>query len=127
MAMLRSKWFMPLFTAAMGGAFLAAFWLGGHPRDGVASALVLLGFGALILVGGRSELVRGLRGDGRDEYWSRIDIHATALAGSVLIGLVLVMCMWEWAHGRSGTPYVQLGAIAGVCYVGAVAFMRWRS
>ena len=89
--------------------------------------MVMIGFGALILLGGRSEFVRGLRGDGRDEYWKRIDVHATALAGNVLILAVLSMCIWEWAHGRSGTPYVQLGAIAGVAYLAAVAVLRWRS
>ena len=58
--------------------------------------------GSAILLGGRSELVRGLRGDGRDEYWARLDLHATALAGIVLITVVIGMCVWEWAHGRSG-------------------------
>jgi hypothetical protein len=37
------------------------------------------------------------------------------------------MCLWEWAHGRSGTPYVQLGAICGVAYVVALAALRLRS
>ena len=69
----------------------------------------------------------GLRGDGRDEYWARIDLHATALAGSFAIGLILVMCVWEWAHGRDGTPYVQLGALTGVAYVASIGFLRWRS
>ena len=81
----------------------------------------------LILAGGRSELIRGLRGDGRDEYWQRIDIHATVLAGNVAIGLIIGMCVWEWAHGRDGTPYAQLGAITGVAYIVAVGVLRWRS
>jgi hypothetical protein len=123
----RSKWFLPLFSAAIGATFLAAFWVGGNPDDGVFAAIVMVGFGALILLGGRSEFVRGLRGDGRDEYWQRIDVHATALAGNVLIVAVLAMCVWEWAHGRSGAPYVQLGAIAGIAYIGALAVLRWRS
>jgi hypothetical protein len=42
-------------------------------------------FGALILVGGRSETIRGLRGDGRDERFRQIDIHATAIAGLAVI------------------------------------------
>jgi hypothetical protein len=84
-------------------------------------------FAGAILLGGRSDLIRGLRGDGRDEYWQRIDVHATALAGHVTIAAVLVMCAWEWAHGRDGTPYVQLGALAGLAYIAAVALLRWRS
>ena len=74
-------------------------------------------FGLAILLGGRSDMVRGLRGDGRDEYWQRIDVHATALAGNVVILAILAMCVWEWSHGRDGSPFVQLGAIAGVAYL----------
>ncbi len=41
----------------------------------------------LFLAGGRFDLVRGLRGDGRDEYWERLDVHASYLAGLVTIGV----------------------------------------
>ena len=37
------------------------------------------------------------------------------------------MCLWEWGHGRDGTPYSQLGAIGGVAYIAAVAALRLRS
>ena len=87
--------------------------------------MAVLGLG--ILLGGRSDMIRGLRGDGRDEYWQRLDVHATALAGNVAIGAILVMCAWEWAHGRDGSPYVQLGALSGVAYVVALGVLRWRS
>jgi hypothetical protein len=83
--------------------------------------------GVAFLVGGRFDMVRGLRGDGRDEYWTRIDVHATAIAGHVVIAAIIVMCLWEWAHGRDGSPYVALGAIAGVAYVVALAALRIRS
>ena len=62
----------------------------------------------------------------RGEYWQRIDVHATALAGHVLIVAILGMCAWEWGHGRDGSPYVQLGAIAGVAYGAALGFLKWR-
>ena len=123
----KTKWFLPLFSVALGLAFLGALWAGGERRGGVEALGVMTVVGLVFLVGGRSDLIRGLRGDGRDEYWQRIDVHATALAGSVAIGVILVMCAWEWAHGRDGSPYVQLGAISGVAYVAAVGFLRWRS
>jgi hypothetical protein len=126
-ALYRTKWFLPLFSVALGVVFLAALWVGGEQRAGFGSLAVMSALGLLILVGGRSELIRGLRGDGRDEYWQRIDVHATALAGNVAIGLIIGMCVWEWAHGRDGTPYSQLGAITGVAYVVAVGMLRWRS
>ena len=91
-------------------------------------ALALMtGVGIAFLVGGRFDMIRGLRGDGRDEYWARIDVHATALAGHVVIAAIIVMCLWEWAHGRDGSPYVALGALAGVTYVVALAVLRIRS
>jgi len=62
MQMSRSKWFQPAFAVGL-----------------------MVGFGALILLGGRSETVRGLRGDGRDERFKHIDLAATAFAGIVLI------------------------------------------
>ena len=125
-AMFRSKWFLPGFSVALGLAFLVALWAGGKPTDGVFSLAVLTGFGLLILLGGRSETIRGLRGDGRDERFARLDLVATAIAGNVLIAIVIGACIWEWAHGRDGSPFVQLGAITGVTYVLAVGFLRWR-
>ena len=102
--MLRTRWFLPLFSAALGGAFLIAFWLGGNPGDGLYSLAVMVIFGALIFAGGRSETIRGLRGDGRDERFAHLDLVATAISGSVLIGLVIAMCLWEWGHGRGRHP-----------------------
>ena len=87
----------------------------------------MAGLGVVFLIGGRSDLIRGIRGDGRDEYWERIDVHATALAGIVVITAVIGMCLWEWGHGRDGSPYSQLGAIGGVAYVAAIIGLRARS
>ena len=126
-ALHKTKWFLPLFSVALGVLFCAALWVGGERSAGLESLAIMTGLAVVVLLGGRSDLIRGLRGDGRDEYWQRIDVHATALAGNVLIVAVLAMCAWEWAHGDDGSPYVQLGAIAGVAYVAALGFLRWRS
>ncbi len=123
----RTKWFLPLFSVGIGMVFLGALWAGGERRAGVEALAVMTILALAFLVGGRSDLIRGLRGDGRDEYWQRMDVHATALAGHVTIAIILGMCAWEWAHGRDGTPYVQLGAIAGVAYIVSLGFLRWRS
>jgi hypothetical protein len=123
----RTRWFLPLFSLFLGVLCFAAFWIGDDLRSGVWALAVMAGAGLVFLLGGRSEMIRGLRGDGRDEYWERIDVHATYLAGLATIGLIIAMCLWEWGNGRSGTPYVQLGAISGVAYVAALAFLRVRS
>jgi hypothetical protein len=122
----KTKWFLPVFSVALGVVFGAALWAGGERGAGLEALGVMVVVGLVLLLGGRSDLIRGLRGDGRDEYWERIDVHATALAGIAAITAILVMCAWEWAHGRDGSPYVQLGAISGLSYVVAVAFLRLR-
>ena len=89
MRIARSKWFLPSFSVALGLVFFAAQWIGGDLRSGLESLAVLAGFGALVLLGGRSETIRGLRGDGRDERFKQIDIHATALAGMAVITAII--------------------------------------
>jgi hypothetical protein len=126
MQMSRSKWFQPLFAVALGVLFLAALWIGGDPRTGLYSLAIMVGFGALILLGGRSETIRGLRGDGRDERFRQIDLAATAIAGIVVITVIIGAFLVEVARGEDGSPYAALGAVAGVAYLVAVVVLRWR-
>ena len=123
----KTKWFLPGFSVLIGLVFFAGFWIGDDRAGAVWSLALMSVVAILLLAGGRFDMIRGLRGDGRDEYWARLDVHATAIAGSFAIGLILVMCVWEWAHGRDGSPYVQLGALTGVAYVASLGVLRWRS
>ena len=125
-AVTKTKWFMPLFCVALGVAVFAAQWIGGDASGGLISFAVLAVFGLLILVGGRSETVRGLRGDGRDERFRTMDVTATAIAGLVLIVTLIVVWLVEVARGRDGSPYGQLLAVAGIAYLVGIALMRWR-
>ena len=127
MTVTRTRWFLPLFSVALGVAFLVAFWLGDNRGEGLFALGLMSAIGAVLYLGGRFDMVRGLRGDGRDEYWEKLDVYATALAGLVTISAIIGMCLWEWGHGRDGSPYTQLGAIAGVAYVAALAVLRLRS
>ena len=122
----RSKWFLPTFSLVIGLVMLAVSWLGGHPGQGVISLAVLAGFGLIILLAGRSETIRGLRGDGRDERFAQIDLQASAIAGLAVIVALIVAWMVATARGQSGSPYDWLLAIAGLAYALAVAWFRWR-
>ena len=126
MGVTRSKWFVPLLSVALGIVVFAAQWIGGDPGSGLVSFGILAGFGALILLGGRSETIRGLRGDGRDERFRMIDIHATALAGLAVILAIIVAFIVELAKGHSGSPYGWLGAIGGLTYLVAIVIFRIR-
>ena len=125
-AMMRSKWFTPLFCLGLGVAVFVPSWLGGHLGDGVFSLAVLAGFGLfLLLVAGRSETVRGLT-FGRDERFAQIDLRATAVAGLAVITALIVAWLVAVARGHTGSPYDWLMAIGGLAYIAAVAFFRWR-
>ena len=126
MEMPRSKWFLPGFTVAMGIVILVAEWIGGDPVGGVIALAIATGFAALVLLGGRSETVRGLRGDGRDERFRQIDIHATAISGVVVISAIIIAFIVEVARGHDGSPYTWLAAVAGIAYLIAVAVLRAR-
>ncbi len=122
----RTKWFLPVFCVFMGAVLAAASWLGGEPAAGLGSLAVMTAFGLFILLGGRSETIRGLRGDGRDERFAQMDIRATAASGLVLIIALIVAWVAEVAHGHSGNPYGLLLALSGVTYIAAVVVQRWR-
>lgn len=126
MRIARSKWFLPLFSVALGVAILVAEWIGGDLRGGVISFTILAAFGAIFLLGGRSETIRGLRGDGRDERFREIDIHATAFAGLVTITAIIVAFLVEVARGNDGSPYTWLGALAGLAYLAAIVVFGLR-
>jgi hypothetical protein len=87
---------------------------------------IMAGFAALLVVGRRSESIRMMAGQGADERWRSIDLRATAISGVVLTTAVIAGFLWEIAHGRSGQPYTALGAVAGVGYVLALVWLRWR-
>ena len=126
MRIARSKWFVPLFAVALGLVMFVAQWIGGNPLSGLGSLAIMTAFGALLLLGGRSETIRGLRGDGRDERFRQIDIHATAIAGLAVITAIIVAFVVELARGHSGSPYAWLGAIAGLAYLIAIIVFRLR-
>lgn len=126
MQMSRSKWFLPLFAVALGVVMLAAQWIGGNPLSGLTSLAIMTAFGALVLLGGRSETIRGLRGDGRDERFRQIDVVATAIAGVAVITAIIVAFLVEVARGHNGSPYTWLGAIAGLAYLAAIVVLRLR-
>jgi hypothetical protein len=125
-AVMRWKWFMPLLCLGLGAGMFVASWLGGHPGAGAVSLGLMAGFGLVLLLGsGRSETVRGLT-FGRDERFAQIDLRATAAAGLAVIVALIAAWLVAVAHGQSGNPYGWLLSIAGLAYVAAVAFFRWR-
>ena len=122
----KTRWLIPATCLVFGGFVLLAGWLGGQLVSGVIGLAIMVAFGLFVSVAGRSETIRGLRGDGRDERFAQIDLRATAVSGLALITAVIVAFLVEVARGHSGAPYTWLGALAGLTYILAVAYLRWR-
>jgi hypothetical protein len=126
MQMTRSKWFLPAFAVALGAAMFAAELAGGSLAGALGTFGVMLAFALLVLLGGRSETVRGLRGDGRDERFRQLDVNATAFAGLAVIVAIIVAFLVEVARGHDGQPSSWLGAVGGLAYIAAVVVLRLR-
>jgi O-antigen/teichoic acid export membrane protein len=123
--MWRSRWFMPAFSLFLGLLVLAAFWIGDRPVEGVIGLVLLTVVG--LLFGFGTPTLRGLGGAERDERWAMIDLRATAFAGSITLLVIIGAWLLEIARGHDGSPYGQLGAVAGVAYIVGVALLRRRS
>jgi hypothetical protein len=117
---------------ALGVGLWLASWVGGHPRAGAFMFAVMTAFAA-VLLGGRSESMRGLRGDERDERWAMIDLRATALTGvarcaevaarpGAYRSLPLMADVREGEELREATGHP--GAVRGVCRRPAISSLR---
>jgi hypothetical protein len=126
MRMTRSKWFLPLLSVGFGAIVLVAEWIGGHPGSGLVSLATGVALGGLVLLGGRSETIRGLRGDGRDERFRKIDIHATAVAGLAVLVTTITASIVQLARGHQPGPYGWITAIGCGSYIAAVVVFRVR-
>ena len=117
----------PGFCLFLGALMLAAFAIGDSLSQGIGAFAVMAGLAAVFFFGRRSETLQGLGGPGRDERWAMIDLNATAISGGFTILFVLGGWLYEVANGEDGEPWTLIAAVAGVSYIIAVAFMRWRS
>jgi hypothetical protein len=122
----RNYWITVATGMAIGIVYLIGFAAGGKPLLGLGALAVMVVFtGALVLIGRRSETVRGLL-DRRDERISAIDLRATAVTALAMIAAILIGFVVSIARGGSGWPYDMIGFVGGLAYVAAVVFFRAR-
>jgi hypothetical protein len=74
-----SKWTVAAFSLVLGAVVCAALTIAGRLGDGLWCLGAMVVFAGVFAFGGRSETIRGLRGDGRDERFHAMDRAATSL------------------------------------------------
>jgi hypothetical protein len=118
---------MPAFGIFLGVLLFLASAIGGQPGLGLGMFAVMAIYSAVLVVfGGRSETIAVLGGRPADERLASFNILATAVAGTVAIIVAIVGFLWSIAHGQSGNDFAVVAAAAGIAYLGAIAWFRWR-
>lgn len=120
-------WLLPAAVVGFGMVCLVLAYLGGNADRGVAALAVTAAYGGVLLLGGRSEVVRLLRGQSADERYEGFGVGATAFSAYVTVTLVLGMGLYEIARGEDGQPYTRICLVSGASYLAALLWLRWRS
>lgn len=123
----RFRWLVPGVALLVGVAYFVANWIAGNPSLGAAMLAIMVLYAAVLLLGGRSEVVRVLRGQPSDERYSSFDLRATAFAGVVTIVVLIGGFLFELSQGSDGQPYFALLAVAGISYLAGLLWLRYRS
>jgi hypothetical protein len=124
---MNTKWGMPALGLFLGVLLLAASTTGGQPVLGLGMFAVMAIYSAILVVfGGRSETIAVLGGRPADERLASFNILATAVAGTVAIVVAIAGFLWSIAHGQSGNDFAVVAAAAGIGYLGAIVWFRWR-
>ncbi len=117
----------PAVGVVLGLLLLAASALGGQPGLGLGMFAVMALYSAVLLVfGGRSDMVGLLGGRAAAERLASFNILATAVAGTAAILVAIGGFLWAIAHGQSGSDFALVAASAGIAYLAALLWFRWR-
>ena len=118
---------VPATAVVLGAATWVAQGIGGDVRGGAVSFAIMAAYAVVVFaLGSRSDIAGVLAGTARDERYRAIDLRSLAATGMVLILYVIGGFLWEQAHGRSGMPFTLMGAVAGVTYLAALVYGRFR-
>ena len=123
-----ARWRMPAVGLLIGGLLFGGI---GHGRPAGPRARPVRGHGTYSGVlgsfGGWSEMIGVLGGRPADERLVSFDILATAVAGTVATIVAIVGFLWAIAHGQSGNDFAVVVAAAGIAYLIAILWFRWRA
>jgi len=119
-------WTLPAACVAIGVVMLIVLAAAGEALQGLGALGVMAAVAAGLVLGGRSETVRGFRGDGRDERFAAMDQRASAVTCVVLALALVAGWLTEIARGGDGSPWGWLVALGAGVYVVSVVVLHRR-
>jgi hypothetical protein len=118
---------LPAVGLLLGALLFVASAIGGQPALGLGMFAVMAIYSAvLVAFGGRSETIGVLGGRPVDERLASFNTLATAVAGTVAIVVAIIGFLWSLAQGQSGSDFAVVAAAAGIAYLAAILWFRWR-
>ena len=122
-----ARWAVPAVGIVSGLLLFAAAAVGGQPLLGLGMlAIMVLYSVAVVGFSGRSETAGILAGRPADERLASFNVVATAVAGTVAIVVAIVGFLLSIARGDNGMDFAVVAASAGIAYLAAIAWLRWR-
>jgi len=121
-----ARWAVPAVGLVSGLLLFAAAAIGGQPLLGLGMlGIMVLYTIAVVGLSGRSETAGILAGRPADERLASFNVVTTAVAGTVAIVVAIAGFLISIAHGESGMDFALVAA-AGIAYLVAIGWLRWR-
>jgi hypothetical protein len=124
-----SRWIVPIVGVGL-ALLIAAAELGRNasPIEAFVAFAIVAGYAiALRVLQSRSDVASLLSGMPGDERWAAINTRALAAAAQVLAIVLVIAFLVVQFGGGDAMPYAWIGAVFGVSYLGALAWIRSRS
>jgi len=113
------RWITPAVMLVGGTAITLAATFGGYFTMSaliVGLAFTLVATGAFVVLGRTRGDLGAIVASTPDERQRDIDLRATAASGLVMALVLIIGSIVSLAQGKSGQPWVDLGAAYGVTY-----------
>ena len=112
-----APWVVPALVAGVGVPTFVAFWIGGRPQLGLLWGCISVGFGLLLILGGRIDTIQILRGAADDERTLALEAQAMTITAVVLIAALAGLFLAAGVRGESGVTYGVLLLLAEATHV----------
>jgi hypothetical protein len=123
----QSRRWVPAAVAALAIPTFIAFWIGGDPRAGFVWGGLSVLFAFVLVIGGRSDTIRLLRGEDDDERSLALELQAAMATTVVLTVALATLFLVTAARGDNPLVYGLLLVLAETTHLTALAVLNRKS